>query len=196
MDIFINNVSKSFGNKLVLKNFTATLYKNRFNCIMGPSGCGKTTLMNILKGFMVQDGGSIEGVPEKKTAVFQEDRLCESFSAVANVRMVCLKAVDNIQIKEHLKRIGIGPSSMDLPVSELSGGMRRRVAIVRAILIESDIVFLDEPFKGLDINTKDHVIQYVKDNIRNRTVVMVTHDIEEARALDANLISMEMIDND
>ncbi len=85
---------------------------------------------------------------------------------------------------------------MDLPVSELSGGMRRRVAIVRAILIESDIVFLDEPFKGLDINTKDHVIQYVKDNIRNRTVVMVTHDIEEARALDANLISMEMIDND
>lgn len=194
MNICISNVTKCFGDKVVLKNFSAFFPEHRFNCIMGPSGCGKTTLLNILMGFLTPDSGVVSGVPELKSAVFQEDRLCEHFNAVSNIRMVCRKGLDTQIIKEHLKSIGIKENSLNLPVSRLSGGMRRRVAIVRAMLAESEIIFLDEPFKGLDADTKQVVMQYVKENLRGRTVVMVTHDADEVTELDGNLIEMEMME--
>jgi len=194
LDIFINNVSKSFGDKVVLRNFSATLYEHRYNCIMGPSGCGKTTLLNMLMGLLKPDSGTITGVPQKKSTVFQEDRLCESFSAVSNIRMVLSKRTDTETIREHLAFLGLKEDSIYLPVHELSGGMRRRVAIVRAMLAESEIVFLDEPFKGLDIETKKTAIQYVKANSRGRTVILVTHDKAEAEEMNGNIIRMELLD--
>jgi NitT/TauT family transport system ATP-binding protein len=194
MDIYIKNVSKSFGDKIVLRNFSSILYEHQYNFIMGPSGCGKTTLLNILMGFLSPDKGTIIGVPRKKSAVFQEDRLCEPFSAVSNVFMVCSKNTDTQVIKEHLFEVGIKKDSIYLPVFELSGGMRRRVAIVRAMLAESDIIFLDEPFKGLDVDTKQSVMQYVKTNSHNKTVIIVTHDTDEVRTLNGNLVRMDMIE--
>ncbi|SHJ41124.1 ATP-binding cassette domain-containing protein [Parasporobacterium paucivorans] len=187
MDIIIENVSKRFGEKTVLKGFSAIIREHGITCIMGPSGCGKTTLLNLLMGFEQQDEGSIKGVPVKKSAVFQEDRLCESFDAVENVRMVCHKDTPDGQIRNHLIQVGVGDSLYN-PVSELSGGMRRRVALVRAILAKSEILFLDEPFKGLDEERKRQVMNYVKENIDGRTVVMVTHDEEEAAEMEGNLI--------
>ena len=77
------------------------------------------------------------------------------------------------------------------PVIELSGGMRRRVALVRAIMAGSDIIFMDEPFKGLDEKTKEKTMQYVADNIGNKTVLIVTHDIDEANFLGGKIIEME-----
>lgn len=189
MDIIIENVSKSFGEKTVLKEFSAIIREYAVTCIMGPSGQGKTTLLNLLMGFLEPDEGSIQGVPRQKSAVFQEDRLCESFDAMANVRMVCHKDIADSQIREHLARVGIG-DSLHNPVEELSGGMRRRVALVRAILAKSEILFLDEPFKGLDEERKRQVMDYVKENIDGRTVVMVTHDEEEATEMEGDLIRM------
>jgi NitT/TauT family transport system ATP-binding protein len=156
---------------------------------MGPSGCGKTTLLNILMGFIRPDGGSVRGVPRFKSAVFQEDRLCESFNAVSNVRFVCDRKVDTSKVISHLENIGL-KDSLDQPVSELSGGMKRRVAIVRSIFAKSDVLFLDEPFKGLDVDTKKDVMQYLKDNMQGRTVIMVTHSIDEVKALNGKLITM------
>lgn len=193
MDICINNISKSFGDKVVIRNFSTTLYEHQYNCIMGPSGCGKTTLLNILMGLLKPDSGTVTGVPNKKSAVFQEDRLCESFNAISNIRMVCPKKPDTATIREHLASIGLKEDSIYQPVSKLSGGMRRRVAIVRAMLAESGIIFLDEPFKGLDSETKKTVMQYVKDNSRGRTVIMVTHDEAEVAELNGNLITMELL---
>ena len=161
---------------------------------MGPSGCGKTTLLNILMGFLQPDKGTVTGIPEQKSAVFQEDRLCEPFSAVSNIRMVCKRDVDIQTIKNHLAYVGIKENSINLPVSELSGGMRRRVAIVRAILAESKIIFMDEPFKGLDADTKQIVIQYVKEHTRDKTVVLVTHSPEEVNEFSGNLIFMDFAD--
>ena len=86
-------------------------------------------------------------------------------------------------------RIGL-IGSLNQPVSELSGGMERRVAIVRAVLANSDVIFLDEPFKGLDVDTKD-VMQYIKSNKQDRTVIMVTHSIDEVEFMNGNLIVME-----
>lgn len=188
MDIMVSGIRKSFGDKKVLDGFNALIKENKLTCIMGPSGCGKTTLLQILMGLEPQDQGTISGMPDKKSAVFQEDRLCESFNAVSNVRMVCGKGMKDSVIAAHLQSIGI----MDLtqPVREFSGGMKRRVAIVRAILAKSDILFLDEPFKGLDDDTKNLVMAYVSENARNRTVILVTHSLDEARALDCDMIQM------
>ncbi|NLY54311.1 MAG: ABC transporter ATP-binding protein [Firmicutes bacterium] len=189
MDIIVSNLSKSFGSKRVLDRFNATFPARSVTCLMGPSGCGKTTLLNILMGLMQADSGEIAGMPQLKSAVFQEDRLCESFNAVANVRLVCDKGVNNEEIIRHLERVGLA-GSWQQAVSELSGGMRRRVAIVRAMLAPSEILFLDEPFKGLDQDTKQMTMQYVKDNIKEKTVIMVTHSLEEAEAFADQLIVM------
>ncbi|HHY82669.1 MAG TPA: ABC transporter ATP-binding protein [Clostridiales bacterium] len=189
MDIIVSNLSKSFGVNPVLVDFNAIFPGHELTCIMGPSGCGKTTLLNILMGLIKPDSGTVSGVPRLKSAVFQEDRLCESFNAVSNVRLVCSRKVETGRIVSHLERIGL-KGSLEQPVSELSGGMKRRVAIVRAILANSDIIFLDEPFKGLDVDTKKTVMQYLKDNLQGRTVIMVTHNIDEVNALGGRVIKM------
>jgi NitT/TauT family transport system ATP-binding protein len=172
----------------VLDRFSATFMEKGITCIMGPSGCGKTTLLNIMMGLQPPDSGTVKGVPQLKSAVFQEDRLCESFNAVSNVALVCGKKVDKAGIMAHLESIGIGEFTK--PVSEFSGGMKRRVTIVRAIMARSDIIFLDEPFKGLDDKTKDDTIRYIKDNKGDRTVIMVTHNIDEVKSLGGQLIRM------
>jgi len=192
MDIIVSDLSKSFGSNQVLDRFNAVFPEHRVTCIMGPSGCGKTTLLNIILGLVQPDSGKMAGIPKLKSAVFQEDRLCESFNAVTNVRLVCGKKANKDLIVSHLESMGLG-ESLDKPVSELSGGMKRRVAVVRAVIAQSDLLVMDEPLKGLDSETKNLVIEYIRDNLRNRTVIMVTHSIDEVRAFDAELITMKLL---
>ncbi|MDD2497183.1 MAG: ATP-binding cassette domain-containing protein [Desulfitobacteriaceae bacterium] len=189
MDIIVSDLSKSFGANCVLDRFNAIFPEHGMTCIMGPSGCGKTTLINILMGLISPDSGTVFGVPRLKSAVFQEDRLCEGFNAVSNVQFVCDKMVNRSRNILHLENIGL-KDSLNQPVRELSGGMKRRVAIVRAIIPQSDILFLDEPFKALDDETKKVTMDYVKDNTKGRTVIMVTHDINEAKAMGGQLLTM------
>lgn len=190
MDIVIRKLSKNFGSKRVLSDFSAVLPAYQVTVITGPSGCGKTTLLNILMGLVTPDAGEVYGVPKLKSAVFQEDRLCESFNAISNVRFVCDKRVSDHEIVSHLERVGLR-GSLRQPVHELSGGMKRRVAIVRGVLATSDILFLDEPFRGLDDETKESTMQYVRENINGRTVIMVTHNLDEARLLNGQVIRMK-----
>ncbi|MGI6085111.1 MAG: ATP-binding cassette domain-containing protein [Acetivibrionales bacterium] len=189
MSIEISGLSKSFDQNIVLNGFSARIPKNKTTFIMGPSGCGKTTLINILMGLIDADGGTVTGVPKYKSAVFQEDRLCESFNAVSNVRLVCERKIKDEEIRSHLEKIGL-KDNLRKPVIELSGGMRRRVAIVRAVLAKSDIIFMDEPFKGLDDETKEKTMEYTADNTKNKTVIIVTHDIEEAKYFGGEIITM------
>lgn len=191
MDIVISELTKKFADNTVIDRFSAVIKENQRTFIMGPSGCGKTTLINILLGLVPFDSGVIKGVPERKSVVFQEDRLCESFNSISNVRLVLNRKVDDSVIISHLEQIGL-KDDLFKPVIELSGGMRRRVAIVRAILAESEILFLDEPFKGLDTETKKNVMSYLLENTRNKTTIIVTHDIEDVNALSGNVIAMDM----
>jgi NitT/TauT family transport system ATP-binding protein len=188
-DIRVSGVGKRFGDKRVLRHFSATFSGGSVNVIMGPSGCGKTTLLQILMGFMRADEGQVDGVPHHRSAVFQEDRLCEDFSAVSNVRAVCGRRVPQAAIVAHLERLGLA-GSLYQPVRELSGGMRRRVAIARAMLAPAEIVFLDEPFKGLDEKTRDMTLAYVLEQTRGKTVIAVTHSREEADRLGGTLLGM------
>ena len=189
MDIVIKNLYKSFGDNKVLNSLNLVIKENHTTCLMGQSGAGKTTLLNILMGFEKADSGEVLNVPEKKSVVFQENRLCEDFSALTNIKIVNDTLTEDIILK-HLESVGLVESATQ-KVNTLSGGMKRRVALVRAVLAEKDILFLDEPFKGLDEETKDKVIEYLKQNTQNRTVIMVTHDIEETVALGAEVINLK-----
>jgi len=191
MAIKIEGLIKTFDEKIVLNGLDLIIEEGRTTCIMGPSGCGKTTLLMILMGLLPYDSGSIAGLEEKRmSAVFQEDRLCENFSPVSNVRLVCPPHVSKSDISIGLSAIGLG-DSLSQPVRELSGGMRRRVAILRALMAEYDVLFMDEPLKGLDDKTKESVIRFVKQETKGKTVIMITHDETEAESFDAEKVILE-----
>lgn len=186
MDIELRHVSKSFEGKTVFHDFSVVFPEGKITGIMAPSGYGKTTLLRMLLGLTQPDAGEILGIEgQKKSAVFQEDRLCENLSASANIRLTNPKLSEK-EVAEAMSAVGIG-ACIDQPVHELSGGMRRRVAILRALLSEYDMLYLDEPFKGLDETTKKLVIEDTKKRCKGKTVLLVTHDRAELEAMGAQI---------
>lgn len=186
--IKIEKISKKFGENVVLNNLSLEIEENKVTAIMGKSGVGKTTLIRILLGLEKKDSGIITGLENKKiSVVFQEDRLCDNLSPVLNVKLVTNKKIKDDEIKKELIEIGL-ENSLKKKVNELSGGMKRRVAIVRAMMANSDLIILDEPFKGLDIETKNKVFLYLKEKIENKTIIIITHDIEEAKSLNSKIL--------
>ena len=190
MDIVIDKLNMAYGEKQVLRDYSARFPHGETTVIMGPSGCGKTTLLSVLMGFLQPDSGEIRGLPEKISAVFQEDRLCEDFSSLSNVAMVLSKKSD--EPERLLRRLGLG-EELKTPVKALSGGMKRRVAIARALCYEGELLILDEPFKGLDKETRKTVMAVVAEETKGRTVIAVTHDPEEAAFLSGNILRMEPV---
>lgn len=191
-ELKIRGISKSFDGKKVLRNVNASFPAGSVTCLLGPSGYGKTTLLRIIAGLEKPDAGSVGGVPEQIGFVFQEDRLCEDFSAVSNVRLVTGKSMPKEEIVRHLTEIGLG-DSLDKPVREYSGGMKRRVAIVRAVCYPAELLILDEPFKGLDEKLRLEVIGYIRKYSKGKTVLCVTHEPEDAERLGGKNIEMEQI---
>lgn len=191
MNINISNLTKKYGKKEIFKNFSLEIEAGKVTALMGKSGFGKTTLIRILMGLEKYDEGKITGLENQKiSTVFQEDRLCENLSAITNISIVCEKETSIREISVELEKIGL-KESQNKPVKTLSGGMKRRVAIIRCIMAKSDIIIFDESLKGLDEITKKNVINYLKEKIRGKTVIIVTHDIEEARQLDGTIVNLE-----
>jgi len=185
-NIEIEKLFKSYGNNHVLNSISFEFEAGKISCLMGESGIGKTTLLKVLMGLEKKDSGFVRGIDEdtKISAVFQEERLCDNLTSLGNILMVCDKTISKDTIKKQLSMVL--PENVVLKkVSLLSGGMRQRVAIVRAMIVSSDIVLMDEPFKGLDVDTKKVVIAYIKANQRGRTVLVVTHNIDDATMLEA-----------
>ena len=177
----VDNVRKSYGQKVVLSDFSADFAEGRITAVMGPSGCGKTTLLRLLLGLEQPDSGEITRKGGAVAAVFQEDRLSEPLSAVANVRLV-RPALSRASARGLLAELGLSEEDVTKSVSTLSGGMRRRVALARAIAADADTVVLDEPFSALDEATKASVMMAVKEHLRGKTVLLVTHDAKEAES--------------
>lgn len=188
-DIIVENVNKSFGNQKVLVNRSMKIHGPGITCLMGPSGCGKTTLMRILMGLEQADSGTVTGIDRKNIgAVFQEDRLLEEEDAIVNIRLAASKRTTG-EIEEHLKAVKLTDYA-GKPVAQLSGGMRRRIAIVRAVMADNTVLFLDEPLKGLDEATKTTVMEYIRDHTQERTVLMITHEEREAEWFGGPIIRM------
>ena len=182
-------ICKSFGENKVLTDFSHDFLQGKTTAIIGASGCGKSTLLNILMGLLEPDSGEIIRESDKISAVFQENRLCENLTVSANIRLVTGKRLTKRQVYEELCAVGLGECE-EKPARTLSGGMKRRTALVRALLADYDILFLDEPFKGLDSDTKQIVIDYTKKKIKGKTVVLVTHDLSECEQLADEIIRL------
>lgn len=182
-------LTKKYGENTVLDNFSRTFPAGKLTAVMGSSGCGKTTLISLLTGLLKPDGGSVKITPEgtRFAAVFQEDRLCENLTAAANIRLVCGNSRSDDEISKALDAVGL-TNCGGKPVRELSGGMKRRVALVRALLADYGAIALDEPFKGLDEATRAQVMSYCREMLAGKTAVLVTHDIEECQAFSAEIV--------
>ncbi|HHQ4320244.1 TPA: ABC transporter ATP-binding protein [Clostridium perfringens] len=192
MSIKLINIEKNFGNKKIYDKFSLTFEEGKINCILGKSGCGKSTLLNIIANIEEINSGEIIGVPEKIAYVFQEDRLIEWNSIYTNMELPLLKFYTKDEREEKIKNILREVELEDYTNSypkELSGGMRQRANIARALLYNGELLLMDEPFKSLDKSSKENIIKIFKKNHleKNNTVIMVTHDINEALSLGDNI---------
>ncbi len=187
MALEVKNLVKKYNTE-ILKDFSFSFPEKGVVCLLGKSGCGKTTLINCIAGLEKINGGIIYGTEGiKMSFVFQEDRLIPWISAKRNLLVVnddekvCSVILDKMGLLEHADK---------LP-EELSGGMRQRVAIARAVAYGGDIIFLDEPFKGIDVKTKKAVIESVKELIEDKLCIFITHDLEEAELLSDIIVILD-----
>ena len=183
----LKNICKSFDGRQVLSEISLVVPKGSRVLISGVSGRGKTTLLRIMMGLEKPDSGEITGAFSKQAAVFQEDRLQAEFTPVTCVKMTSGAHVTKQEIRAQLAEVGL-EGHLDKPAGKLSGGMRRRVAIVRAVMSDADIIYFDEPFTGLDGETKLRVIDYINRHTSGRTLVFVSHAAEDAALLNAKEI--------
>lgn len=192
MNINIKGLYKSYENRPIFENLNMQFSSEKPTCIMGSSGIGKTTLMSIILGIATPDKGTVEITDgDIFSAVFQEDRLCEELSAMMNVAITANKTDANLIIN-NFKILGLEEENLRRPVKELSGGQRRRVAILRAIMAESDGIIMDEPFKGLDVDTKQAVTAFITNNLNGRLLLVITHDKADAKLLNANVVDFPL----
>ncbi len=189
MGFTLNNIYKKFGDLNVLKDLSMEIEEHQLVCILGPSGCGKTTLLNIISGGIPPDQGEIAGFGKKVISyLYQETRLLRWKTVEDNIEFV-LKDRSNkdqrIKTTEHyVDMVGLRDFKHYYP-DKLSGGMKQRVAIARAFAYPAEILLMDEPFKGLDLQLKTALMQAFISLwlLDKRSAFFVTHDIDEALLL-------------
>lgn len=185
MSIILEGVSKSFGERRVLQNVNLTLPDRGAVCFFGPSGCGKTTLTRLICGLERPDAGHIrrpEGL--RFSCHFQEDRLLPWYTAEENLT---LALGSREQAQMWLEQTGLTDAGALYP-GELSGGMRRRVSLARALGYPSDVLVLDEPLRELDAATCQRMLGLITRSRGNRLLLLVTHDLSQAEALGCTLV--------
>lgn len=185
--IALHRVTKSFGEKDILSDFSWTLPEDQTTCLLGPSGCGKTTLLRIAAGLLAPDSGQVSLSPQRCSFVFQEDRLLPWYDALANLTVL---GIDPHRAIQALGDVLLGDETHTMP-DQLSGGMRRRLAIARALAYGGDCFFLDEPLRGLDPATAAPVLHAMRDKLQGKTTLLITHSPDEALALGERLVLVE-----
>lgn len=180
------DVSKKYDDLTVLEDFNINFEKNRITCLFGPSGVGKTTIANIVAGIVPIDNGSVDGTFNSLFSyVFQEPRLLKWYNVYENIDFVLKDVYESgkrVEIIEgYLKMVELDEYK-NYKIDALSGGMAQRVSLARAFAYPSDILIMDEPFKGFDFKLKNEMISlFIKMwTLSQRTVIFITHDVEEA----------------
>ena len=194
--VAVRNTSRAFGSFVAIENISFEVGTGRFVSIVGPSGCGKSTLLNMIAGLTSPSEGQIEvfgaplvGINRRAAYMFQRDALLPWKTVLGNIQFgLCLRGYSQKKSLEKaqawLQRIGLKGFGNHYPY-QLSGGMRKRVAIAQCWIVEPDLVLMDEPFSALDVHTRLRMEEEILNlaSGSNTTVVFVTHDLEEAIAL-------------
>lgn len=189
MEIRVQNLCKSYGGVPVLRDVSFAVGPG-VTCVMAPSGAGKTTLLRILLGLETAGGGAVSGAEGCRwAAVFQEDRLLEHLDAMGNLRFVLGPEMDIARAAALLEELGLGDVG-GKAVREFSGGMKRRLALARALLAPSDALALDEPFTGLDGENRARAMACILRASAEKPVLLVTHDAADAVDLGAEVVRL------
>jgi len=185
--LIFENVTKSFSNRLIVDDLSFKVEDNHILAILGPSGVGKTTILRIAAGTVSPDAGKTQSDRQKIGFIFQEHRLLPWRTALGNIMLV-LKGEKKLAPQERrqigmtmLQKMGLKGFEHYYP-AQLSGGMRQRVSIARAFVIEPDLLLMDEPFTGLDLELKASLQKMLLDLLswHPTTVIYVTHEPRDA----------------
>lgn len=174
--MLINNINFKYGSNEIYNNFNIEFQQGKVNCIIGESGCGKTTLLNYISEKLYYENKRI-------AYVFQEDNLIPWKNIYVNLKIVAKKYFEKSilekEINNALVKVRLEKYKYFYPL-ELSGGMRQRINFARALIGNPEVILMDEPFKSLDIKSKNNMIELIK-NLKNTdiTIILVTHDINE-----------------
>ena len=180
----LKDIVKGYNGRTVINGFSMKADKDRAVCLFGPSGCGKTTILNIIAGLTRADSGMIMGNNLKISYLFQENRLLENLSAEKNIMLTASNPRAALELVELIGFKG----ALKLYTDDMSGGMKRITAILRAIAYDGDIFLLDEPFNGIDEKTAERIAGYIRE--LNKICIIVTHSSKEAEWLDAEIIKI------
>ena len=184
----LKRIGVSFGEKTVLSNCTLSLAPGGRIALTGPSGCGKTTLLRAALGLQTPDSGEVTNAFRRAAAVFQEDRLFPWLTALENVNLVLSGKAETLpEARRWLERLELGGDAGLYP-RELSGGMRQRAAIARALAVGPDLLILDEPLKQLDPALGERVAALISDSCRDCAILLATHSEAEAKALGCRVL--------
>ena len=174
MSLKISNLTKKFGEKVILESFSHTFDTTGLYVITGESGIGKTTLLRIIAGLDKDYTGEIVGGGMGNVSfMFQEYRLFPSLNALKNA---AISLQDTMDAEALLKRLGFEDEDLKKKPHQLSGGMKQRVAFARAVLMDAPILILDEPTKELDPESIGIMLAVIKEQAEKRLVIAVTHD--------------------
>ncbi len=198
--IMLKHIDFAYDGHSIFQNLNLQFPLGQCSAVMAPSGRGKTTLLFLLAGLLRPDCGTIEYISEgvaeqyRCSMVFQEGRLVNSLSVRGNIKLVTDSCADSI-LQEMFASLGLIEENcleeyalfVKKKVSSLSGGEKQRVAIARALVSDYDVLLLDEPFTGLDESRKEQIASYLQQKTTGKTVIMVTHDEEEARLMNASV---------
>lgn len=190
MSITLSNICKAYGERRVLRGVTLDIPQG-VTCLMGPSGCGKTTL-RATTGLEAPTAAKSRACLARIAMVFQEDRLVDSLTVRANLRLALGAGYDPADAQALLNELDL-PDALRRTVGALSGGMKRRVALARALLYNAPLLVLDEPFKGLDETTARQCMDALARRAAGRAVLLVTHDAQEGDYLHARTLQMEKL---
>ena len=188
----IEHLTKQFGEKTLFRDLCLTV--DGPAVLWAPSGWGKTTLLRILMGLDTPTAGRVRGVG-RAAAVFQEDRLCPQLTALQNVTLVLPGSEKQYkgQIEAEFQQLGMDAAALTLPAARLSGGQKRRTALLRALWAPSDTLLLDEPFTGMDPDTLAAAAALLRTRCGTKPVLLATHDREAIRLLGWPVIELEAL---
>lgn len=177
------SVTMGFSGKNILENCSFSMKNGEHIAIMGPSGSGKTTILRLIAGQLTPNAGTVDVSAEKISYMFQEHRLLPWLTAEENVNLVLGDRNTTLeQARQWLEVVGLRDSLGKRP-SQLSGGMRQRVSLARALAYGGDLFLLDEPMSALDADMTDEMLSLLKEHTQCKSLIFVTHSLEQAQKI-------------